>query len=167
MAEMKDMFMNEGGAPPETGMAAAADLDMARDEAMTAASPSVTVKARTVKALVDGVNKALPLFQAPPIKVEAVDLKDEPLPVDITKSLEMINAAHNDYIGDDAVDIMKLETDSGALIEIAKLGKAMSDKQFVKFLNTPETKAVEVKEEMTEGPEMEDMSEEDMMMRMQ
>ena len=166
MADMKDMFAQEGGAPPEPGMKVAQEMDVAVDEAMTSASPTVTIKARTVKALSDALNKALPLFEAPPVEVEAVDLKDEPLPVEIIRALQMINAAYNDYAGEDAIDITAFETDSGALIEIAKLGKAVSDKKFAKFLSTPETKGTEAKEETTEEPEMEDTSEEDMMMRM-
>jgi len=166
--EMKDMFAKEAGSPMggESGMSAAKELDMETEGAMISASPVVTVKARTIDALQKAINSAMTVFGAPPIKVEVVELKGETLPVEIMKALQMVNAAHNDFMGEDAVDIAAFETDGGALIQIAKLGKVMGDKAFIKFLKTPETRATEALEEVTEEPEAEEMSEDDMMMRM-
>lgn len=166
MAKMEDMFAEEtapqkGG---ESGLAAAKSLDEETDAAMSAAAPSVTVKASTVKALVAALNKALPLFEAPPIEVEVRDLKDEPLPTDIMKALQMINAAYSDYAGEDAVDVVAMDMDKGALIEVAKLGKALADKGFVKFLKSSETRATEAKEEVVEEGGGEEGDDEEMMM---
>lgn len=164
--KMEEMFAEEAMSPMggESGMEAAQELDTETDDALMSASPVVTVKARTLTALTKALNAALPIFDAPPIETEARDLKGEPLPVEIMRAIQMINAAHNDYMGEDAVDIMNFETDSGALIETAKIGKVMGDKRFVKFLKTPETRATEAVEEVEEEPE--EMSEDDMMMRM-
>jgi hypothetical protein len=77
----------------------------------------------------------------------------------------MINAAMNDYMGEDAVDMAAMETDKGALIEIAKLLQVLSDKGFKKFLTSApkgETVATEVTEDMGE----EEVDEDAMMMRM-
>ena len=166
--KMEEMFAEEAMSPMggESGMQAAVALDAETDDALMSASPVVTVKARTLGALTKALNAALPIFEAPSIEVEAVDLKGEPLPVEIVKAIQMINAAYQDYMGEDAVDMMNFETDGGALIETAKIGKAMSDKRFVKFLKTPETKATEAAEEVEEVEGEEEMSEDDMMMRM-
>lgn len=170
MAKMEDMFAEEAAAPKggESAMKAAEELDMEEEAALTAATPAVNVKAGTLKALVGALNKVMPMFEAPPLEVEARDLKDEPLPTDVMKALQMINAAYGEYAGEDAVDVMQMEADKGALIEIAKLGKVFADKGFVKFLKSSETRATEAKEEVAEGPEEGegDDEEEKMMMRM-
>ena len=135
-----------------------------------AAAPASTMKARTVKALGDATNKVLAMFGAPSVTVEATDLTNQELPVELIKSLMMINKAYSDYIGEDAINLDNMKSDKDALIEIAKLIKVAGDKAFKKFLMSPptgETKATEGVEAIG-GPEEEKpgMSEEMMMKRM-
>ena len=163
---MSEMLMMEMSPADDGGMKAAKELDAVEDENVRSAAPVVTIKARTVKSLVDTTNKVLQMFGAEPLDVVAVELKGEELPVPVIKALSMINAAMNDYMGEDAVDMVAMETDKGALIEIAKLGKVLSDKGFRKFLASApkgETVATEATEEMGEE---EEVDEDAMMMRM-
>jgi hypothetical protein len=133
---------------------------------MSAAAPLVTVKARTVAALLKEINRALPLFDAPPIEMEAVDLKDEELPSEIMRALQMMNDAVTDFSGEPAVDIENMDTDTGALLEIAKLGKALADKALIRFLKTEKKEASRPQETEVEEEDTGEISEDDMMMRM-
>lgn len=163
---MSEMLMMEMSPADDGGMKAAKELDAVENENVRSAAPVVTIKARTVKSLVDATNKVLQMFGAEPLEVVAVELKGEELPVPVIKALSMINAAMNDYMGEDAVDMVAMETDKGALIEIAKLQKVLSDKGFRKFLASApkgETVATEATEEMGEE---EEVDEDAMMMRM-
>lgn len=167
---MNAMFQSDATASgaAEGGMEAAKSLDMAQDTNLKAAAPTATMKARTVKALTDAANKVLSMFGAPALTVEAVDMKNVELPVDLIKSLMMINAAHNEYIGEDVINLDNMKTDKDALVEIAKLIKVAGDKAFKKFLMSApagETKGTEIGEEMG-APEEEGGSEEMMMKRM-
>ena len=165
---MQDMFAEETASPKggESAMKAAADLDTETEGALVVASPSVTLKAQTVKALRDALNKVMPMFEAPLLETAVADLKDEPLPLDLVKALQMINAAHSDYAGEDAVDLLAMDGDKGVLIEVAKLGKAFTDKGFIKFLKSSETRATEAKEETMEEDEGEEEDDAMMMSRM-
>lgn len=136
--EEKEMFMMEAGPVPggEKGMSLAKSLDDATDEATMAASPTVTVKARTVKAMTDTINKIMTSLSLPTIVVEARDLEDEPMPLEIIKALQMLNAAYYDYADEDAVSFDGLTDDKGALMEVAKLSKLPADKGFMKFMKS-------------------------------
>ena len=165
----KEMFMEDMKASPEddAGLKAAKELDQVEMEVTISAIPDVKIRGGTVKAVVSAINKALPLFEAPPLEVEAVDIKGEPMPYEIVKALQMINDAYEDYEGEPAFDIQSMVDDKSVLIEISKLTKAISDRGFKKFLQSApegETKGGEAAEEVM--GEEEEMSEEDMMMRM-
>jgi len=164
---MSEMLMMEMSPADDGGMKAAKELDVVEDENVRSAAPVVTIKARTVKSLLDATNKVLGMFGAEPLQIVAVELEGEELPVPVIKALSMINAAMNDYMGEDAVDMAAMETDKGALIEIAKLQKVLSDKGFKKFL-TSAPKGETVATEMTEdiGEEVDEVDEDAMMMRM-
>lgn len=166
----KEMFMSEeGGSPDDGGMKAAKELDKVEIEMTISAVPDVTVRAGTVKAIVSAINKAMPLFEAPPLKVEAVDLKKEPMPVEVVQALQMVNAAYEDYEGEPLIKVDAMVDDKSALIELSKMTKALADRGFIKFLKSPapETKGTEMAEDMMEGEEEEEeMSEDDMMKRM-
>lgn len=166
---MSSMLMSEKSSEEEGGMKAAKMLDEVSDANITAASPAVTIKSRTLKSLVDTTNKVLEMFGAPAVEVEIVDLKNAELPVSLVKALSMVNAAMKDYIGESVVDFDLMVSDKGALVEIAKLGKVLGDKGFKKFLASApkdETKGTEIAEEMGAPEEESSMSEEKMMMRM-
>ena len=165
--EMNVMFAMEPMEGDDSGMKAAKELDMAEDDSTMAASPTVTIKARTVKALQGALNKAMTAFGQPEIMVEAKDLKGEPLPLELIKGLQMINAAYEDYSDEPAVSFEAMVDDKGALIEIAKLGKVLGDKGFLKFLKS-EALGEETMKPSAPKMEMEeeDMEEDDMMMRM-
>lgn len=163
----KEMFMSEEASPADdSGMKAAKELDSVEMEMTISAIPDVTVRAGTVKAIVSAINKAMPLFEAPPLKVEAVDLKKEPMPFEVVQALQMVNAAYEDYEGEPLISVEAMVDDKSALIELSKMTKALADRGFVKFLKepAPETKATQMPEEMEE--EEEEMSDDDMMMRM-
>lgn len=160
--EMDEMEMEMGG---EGGMKAAMELDQEEDDALSSASPSVTVKARTISALVQALNKVMPLFSAPKIEVEITDLKEEPMPLDLMKALQMLNAAYSDYADEELVSIPSMADDKGALIEVSKIMKVLSDKGFAKYLKK-EAMAPKVEKE-SPAPEMESEDEDEkMMMRM-
>jgi len=161
--KMEDMFAEETTSPKggESGMKAARELDAATDEALADASPVVTAKAATLKALVKALNGVTPLFGAPAIEIDIVDLKGEPLPTAILKILQAVNAAYYDYADEDAVSFDSMKDDKGILIEIAKLSKILGDKGFVKFLKSSETKGTEALEEAEEEPEEEGSEEGD------
>jgi hypothetical protein len=165
----KEMFMSEEGASPDddSGMKAAKELDKVEIEMTISAVPDVTVRAGTVKAIVSAINKAMPLFEAPPLEVEAVDLKKEPMPYEVVQALQMVNAAYEDYEGEPLVSVEAMVDDKSALIELSKMTKALADRGFVKFLKepAPETKGTEMAEEVMEEEE-EEMSDDDMMKRM-
>jgi len=156
--EMEDM----GG---EEGLKAAKQLDMEEDDALSAASPAVTVKARTVSALVQALNRIMPLFGAPKIEVEVTDLKDEPMPLELMKALQMLNAAYSDYADEDLVSITSMADDKGALIEVSKIMKVLGDKGFAKYLKKEVTSPMVEKKPEAPPPEEED-DEEMMMSRM-
>lgn len=169
MMSDKEMFMSDAGTSPEddAGMKAAKELDQVEIEMTVSAVPDVTVRAGTVKAIVSAINKAMPLFEAPPLEVEAVDLKKEPMPYEVVQALQMVNAAYEDYEGEPLISVDAMVDDKSALIELSKMTKALADKAFVKFLKSPpegETKATEMAEEVV--GEEEEMSDEDMMRRM-
>jgi hypothetical protein len=160
--EMDEMEMEMGG---EGGMKAAMELDAEEDDALSSASPSVTVKARTISALVQALNKVMPLFSAPKIEVEITDLKEEPMPLDLMKALQMLNAAYSDYADEELVSIPSMADDKGALIEVSKIMKVLGDKGFAKYLKK-EVMAPKVEKESL-APEMESEDEDEkMMMRM-
>lgn len=160
--EMDEMEMEMGG---EGGMKAAMELDQEEDDALSSASPSVTVKARTISALVQALNKVMPLFSAPKIEVEITDLKEEPMPLDLMKALQMLNAAYSDYADEELVSIPSMADDKGALIEVSKIMKVLSDKGFAKHLKK-QVMAPKVEKE-SPAPLMESEDEDEkMMMRM-
>jgi hypothetical protein len=166
---MSVMLMAEKSPEAEAGMKAAEELDKVENENIVAAAPVVTIKARTLQSLGDATNKVLSLFGAPPVAVEAVEIKSAELPLPLIKALSMINAAMSDYIGEPVVDFDAMATDKGALIEIAKLIKVLGDKGFKKFLASApkdENKGTEIAEEMGAPEEESSMSEDKMMMRM-
>jgi len=173
MAEMNEMFMEDMEdmkASPEddAGLKAAQELDQVEMEVTISAIPDVTIRAGTVKAIVSAINKAMSLFEAPPLEVEAVDLKKEAMPYEVVQALQMVNAAYEDYEGEPLLSVESMVDDKSALIELSKMIKALADRGFVKFLKSPpegETKATEMAEEVV-GEEEEEMAEEDMMMRM-
>ena len=164
--KMEEMFADETTSPKggESGMKAARELDVATDEALADASPVVTAKAATLKALVKALNGVTPLFGAPAIEIDIADLKGEPLPTAILKILQAVNAAYYDYADEDAVSFDSMKDDKGILIEIAKLSKILGDKGFVKFLKTSETKGTQDVEEAEEPEEPEEGDDEEMMM---
>ena len=166
---MTDMFKNDAGAV-DAGLKAAGQLDKMQNDNTQAASPTVTMKARTFSALLGALNGVMAMFGAPKVEADVVDLKDGELPVPVIRALMMVNKAYSDYIGENAINLDSMTNDKEALVEIAKLINVGKDKAFKKFLMSPpknETKATEAVEE-TGGPEEEKpgMSEEDMMKRM-
>jgi len=150
----------------EKAMEVAGEMDAEYDEDMESVAPEGSYDARSLNALVDAINKILPLFDAslPPIPPVEGDIKGK-LPTEIVKAVSMITAAASDAMLPDLVPSLDALIDSRALqMAAGKIILLSKNRDFQMFLKSAPKMAegekegteVEVKVE-TPAPAEEDM----------
>lgn len=155
---------DELGEMEDKAMEVAGEMDDEYDEDMESVAPEGSYDSRSLNALIDSINKILPLFDAslPPLPPVEGDIKGK-LPTEIVKAISMITAAATDAMLTDLVPALDVLVDSRALQmaagKIILLSKNRDFKMFLMAGSKGEEKEgteVEVKVE-TPPPPAEDM----------
>lgn len=155
---------DELGGMEEKAMEVAGEMDAEYDEDMEGVAPEGSYDSRSLNALIDSINKILPLFDPslPPIPPVEGDIKGK-LPTEIVKAISMITAAASDAMLTDLVPALDVLVDSRALqMAAGKIILLSKNRDFKMFLmaapkmGEAEGTEVEVKVE-TPAPPAEDM----------
>ena len=135
------------------GMQVAQGVDQARDEAILSGFPEGKYSAGALKSLTKSINKALELFQAPPLDMPTEDIEGV-LPLEHARAIMMINAAIEDSGIGESIDIAGLSNDKAIKMAAGRLDAAARDKAFKSYLAKPLSAELDVEEvSMQEVPE--------------
>jgi hypothetical protein len=122
----------------EKAMEVAGEMDAEYDEDMESVAPEGSYDSRSLNALIDSINKILPLFDPslPPIPPVEGDVKGK-LPTEIVKAVSMITAAASDAMLPDLVPALDVLVDSRALqMAAGKIILLSKNRDFQMFLKS-------------------------------